>query len=324
MPLVTGCYGIFPSDIVLRTAILAAIADLRSESGKWAQDYIWVALAQDDLTKAQYGDHEIARAKEWFQNTDIKVFMAGQIDNIVTPSVYISMVDQTEVENTVADVSSDPYVQEPFVMDPMPAPEPIAISSKFDGYYTVATGNVLMPVAIGDAVTAFPGMFLVNDQGQSYEILDIIDQYNILIAPDITPNLHNVVIKTAAPSYILRLESARFRETYRLGCLVDSDPVHLIYLHGLMSFILLRYRQQYFEARGFERMTISSSDFRKDSSLSPEAAYMRFITVTGFVTQSWPKLYDIKIVGVIPNLTAGTILQNSSQEDVTATIWSDD
>ena len=83
----TLSYGIFPSDITLRTGILAAIADLRSEAGSWALQYVWNYLAVDDLTKAQYGDHEINRAKEWFQNTEIKVFMAGQIDNIVTPSV---------------------------------------------------------------------------------------------------------------------------------------------------------------------------------------------------------------------------------------------
>jgi hypothetical protein len=209
-------------------------------------------------------------------------------------------------------------------MDPMPAQDPIVLTARFDGLYTVGTGNVLLPANIGSSVDIFPGMVLANTMGQTYEILDIVDSNNILIQSGITPDLHNVVVQSGgATAYKLSLESAHFRETYRLGCLVDSEPVHLIYLHSLISYILLRYRRFYFEPRGFERMTISSSDFRKDSSLAPEVAYMRFITVQGTVIQTWPSAFNAKVAGIYTAGKVGTVLQNSNSADVTANMFSD-
>jgi hypothetical protein len=108
-----------------------------------------------------------------------------------------------------------------------------------------------------------------------------------------------MVIKSANPAYITELESAVFRETYAIGCHVDSEPVHLTYLHSIVVFILKRYNQSLLEARGFERMTLNSADFRRDDESLPEFLYSRYCQVSGAVRQSWPKSVTMKGTGIL-------------------------
>jgi hypothetical protein len=115
-----------------------------------------------------------------------------------------------------------------------------------------------------------------------------------------------MVIKPQRAAYRTALESTMYRESYIIGCYVDSEPIHLVYLHSILVFLLLRYKQVLLEARGFERTTLSSSDFRRDEELLPEMYYSRYTTITGTVRQYWPKIIARKIDAVVTDIEPST------------------
>src|SRR6476646_6304158 len=49
----TNCKGVFQGDIIIRTALIEGMRDIRRQP--WLLDYAFASLAQDDLTKSVYG-----------------------------------------------------------------------------------------------------------------------------------------------------------------------------------------------------------------------------------------------------------------------------
>src|ERR1035437_299462 len=105
----TSALGIAPSDLIIKKALDAGIAELRSN--QWLLDYVQAGLNFDDLTSATYGQKDINRLKEWFINTDIKTYINTRLGEPTAPSVTINLVNSTEEENTLSDLGPDP-VQE--------------------------------------------------------------------------------------------------------------------------------------------------------------------------------------------------------------------
>jgi len=77
-PSTTSTLGIHQSDVIIRTAIIAALADLRANP--WKLDYVFSSLPKDTLTAKSYGEKDIAQAKRWFLSTEIPVTMVPRID----------------------------------------------------------------------------------------------------------------------------------------------------------------------------------------------------------------------------------------------------
>jgi hypothetical protein len=62
--------------------------------------------------------------------------------------------------------------------------------------------------------------------------------------------------------------------------------------------MLLRYREELLEARGFERSAIGSDEFIPDAQYleGKENVFSRYIRVSGNVRQSWPKYIAPKML----------------------------
>ena len=65
--------------------------------------------------------------------------------------------------------------------------------------------------------------------------------------------------------------------------------IHIGNARPYVVFMLLRYKQDLLEARGFERSTISSSQAQRDNSSENELFFNRYMSITGYVRHSWPK-----------------------------------
>lgn len=285
LPLPTGLtepLGIFQSDVIIRTAIIAAIADLRANP--WLLDYVFASLPRDNLTLRDYGEQEVARAKEWFLKTDIKVLLGQRPFDGAPPPVCVSihLLESAEAENTLGDTH---YVPREDVEADWPA-----LSVKFDPVsYNAPTGMMKVPQLIADGVVIVPGMTVIDRHGTAHTIKDVLDGTTLSLEPGTVADFHDCYIKSAKPAYVAHLEGASFKETYAIGCHIVGEPVHLTYLHSIVVFALLRYRQALLEARGFGRSVISSSDFRIDEALQPENVFSRYINLSGYVHQYWPK-----------------------------------
>lgn len=271
-------FGMFQGDVVIRTAIVAGINDLRANP--WALDYVFSSLAQDALTNNTYGQKEIDKAKNWFLNNEIPVVPSLRVDNLRLPCISISMQGSTEMDNTLGDKN---YTVEEIYDEFLPV-----LYGPFRAGYDNETGKMVIPLEVVDTVIPNEGMVVEDSKGCQYKVLEA--QGNVVYL-DINQSIDctkGLLLKSRFPKRV-QLESANFREDYVIGCHSRGEPYECLYLHSILAFCLLRYRQKYLEARGFERSSINSTDIRLNDSFDAEIVFSRFVTLSGFVRQYWPK-----------------------------------
>lgn len=290
-PRTTSTLGIHQSDVIVRTAIIAAIQDLRANP--WKLDYVFASLPKDELTAKSYGEKDIAQAKKWFLATEIPVMMLPRIDHGKLPAISIKLLESSESEVTLGDVhyleKEDAELDWPALSDPFTPTT-----------YDQATGNMALPDSVLEHLIVVPGMKVVDYTGQAHEILDILDDGRIQLAAGTVADFSNAVIKGSRPVANVTLESAWYKETYQVGVHVSGEPIFLTWLHSIATFILLHFKEDLLEARGFERSSFNSSDFDREEMSEGEFAYTRYITLTGNVRQYWPKRVQLKIQSFQP------------------------
>lgn len=294
----TEAIGIAQTDILIRTAIIAAFKDIRENS--WLLNYIFRSLAEDTLTVDIYGEKEIAQAKKWFLNTDIPVFMSTRLDEVKLPCISINLMDSTEAE----EIHSDTH----YVTHEDSEPDyPVVIGPFNPKSYDAVTGTMVLPDALTPSVAISVGMTVIDSNGTAHPITEVIDEATFILTPNTTADFTQAVIKNVNASLTVTLESMSFRETIQVGCHVQGESFYLTYLHSILVFCLAgRYKQALLEARGFERSTIASTQFLKNDTLGVENAYSRFVNLTGYVRQYWPKFVGTKITEVTTGDGEGT------------------
>ncbi|CAB4127123.1 hypothetical protein UFOVP75_66 [uncultured Caudovirales phage] len=289
---VTEAIGIFQSDIIIRTAIIAAIADMRENP--WLLDYAFSSLAKDKLTLSKYGEKEIAEAKKWFDRVDIVVMLGVRVADGAPPPVCVTihLQESSEVEQTLGDVHHDPYEDMQSTVRPLTETfTPVK--------YDAITGQMTVPDSISNKLIFSTLMQVVTSAGVMYPIVDVIADNIIALPKGTVANFSNCFVQPAIAPYTTSLESTNFRETFGIGCHCVAEPVHLTYLHSIIVFALLRYRQALLEARGFERSSITSSDFKAEDVVDmPEMYFSRYISLNGYSKAVWPKFVSEKILSL--------------------------
>lgn len=283
-------YGIHQSDIIIRSALVVAIADLRRNP--YLLDSVFASLPLDTLTAAAYGEREVEQAKKWFLKTDIPVVLDYRMDDVEASCISISLVDSSETENTLGDVHYDPI--EVVMSDAWPVLTTTFKAEK----YVASTGVVTIPQSVADSLVIVPGMILVDATGHEYPVLSVQSRTSFSILPNSVIDLTQAVIKSQKPLKVQTLESLCFRETYRIGVHAHGEPFHLTWLHSIVVFALLRYKEELLEGRGFERSVMSSAPFAKNEALGRENYWSRFISLTGYVRQFWSKRQTDAIRGL--------------------------
>jgi hypothetical protein len=290
----SSAVGIFQSDLLIRGALIAALADLRSRRD--LLDTVFATLTFDELTREIYGEKERDRAVEWFLSTEIPVTMDFRLGQNPGTCISIALSSSDESEFTLGDVHYDPT-------ELLDAPW-IPLTEPFDASYDTATGVFVLPPEIAAKVVLQTGMLIHDSAGRPLPIVEVIDGSTGRIQAGAVVELRNSILRYPDPRQVGTVESVRVRETYRVGCHAHGDPIFLTYLHSIVVFCLLRYKQALLEARGFERSTISSGPFAADNAFQAENMWTRFINVTGTVQHSWPKLTveRTRVVGVLPTV----------------------
>lgn len=280
--------GIHQSDLIIRSAIIAALDDLRANS--WLLDYAFASLPKDLLTKDEYGEREIAAARRWFLNTKVNVFMSTMVNEPSFPAISITLMDSIEAETTLGDVHYLPQQDDDRTWP--------ALTEAFTPVsYSQASGEMVLPEAV--TLVLAPGQQILDAEGRAHEILEVLDDRKVTIRAGTIADFTGAVIKGRRPSGVVEFESVRHKETYSIGCHVQGEQIHLTYLHTLLTFCLYRYKAELLEARGFERSVISSSDFRRNEAFETEMTFSRHLTLTGYVTQVWPGKVNQKVTATL-------------------------
>jgi hypothetical protein len=314
-PGLTQPLGIHQSDIIIRSAIVAAMADMRANP--WLLDYVFSSLPRDSLTMADYGEKEVAAAKRWFLTTDIPVVMNTRIGEVQLPAISISLKESTEAETTLGDVHYKPHE------DALEFGQ--ALAGPFNPKaYNAATGIMVLDESTADSIVLAPGMIVIDAIGKVHEILEVLDRNMFAIAPGTVADFECATIRGSRRAIRVELESVNYKETYSIGCHAQGESVFTTYLHSILCFILLRYKETLLEARGFERSSFNSSDQMLNEQFENELTFSRWVTINGYVRQYWPKNVTQRITSVSPEMRIANGGKLPPETDPDDSLWMGD
>lgn len=287
----TKCFGVFPTDIIVRGAIKAAFEEMRDQP--WLLDFALQAYLYDDLTAKEYGERELEACRDWFLGNEIVVSLGYDVNQISQPHVVIWLGNQDEAEATTGDVNDSTSETIPWVVGKQ------AVLSLQSAILDPATGWI-SGIQTG---AIFPDMKVLDkSNGGSYEILDVEDG-RLQIAAGVQLNLRASGVYQASDLWNVALESRVYRETLTLDIVASGNVSKLIVMHAALVFALNRYNQAYLEGRGFDRMSISSGPVAtaQDGQNAAQIMYKRSITLSGFTKQYWPKKVSPQLQGIVGN-----------------------
>lgn len=312
-------HGLVPSDLLIQSAIKYAIADIKANP--YLLDYCFNWMSNDCLTNKFYGDKEKQTAKDWILNHEIFVSMNYRADDVKFPLISIGLNSSVEDTSTLSDANSP--TEENIVTKEVLEINKFTIGPFNPESYNSTTGELVFPENF-DTNQIVSGMTLYSYKSNvGTPILEVVDSKTIIIQPNLNMDLVNVYIAPKDKITTVSLESCIFKEAYSIRCMVQGDPLQLLYLHTLLVFILMRYKEELFEKRGFDRSTISSGPITVDTS-EPQIIYARDVNIVGFVRQYWPKAFSIQAQGFEVNgikVISGIKTPNNKLEEAKEQGW---
>lgn len=287
--------AILQTDILIRTMIEAGINDLRKNP--WVLDDVFGGLAQDPLSKVEYGYKEVKAAKDWFLQCNIAVYLPFRVDNPVTPCVSIMEKPKSERADR-ASLSDDGSIED---YEPRRATsQPQYVIPPFNpAGYDPSEGIVTLPEGTTTDLLA-PGLFLVSKKtGKAYVIKKILGSQDFSISEGVSDDFDEAYIVPPTALWNLHRENAYLSESYDVGCHASGDPVTTMWLRQLIMYIMFRYREAYLEARGWEISSLSAGPIAPNPVFAGDKVYSCVVSLEGTVEANWikfiaPKLYQAK------------------------------
>lgn len=288
--------GVMQGALIIKSFLDQSFARLRGEYA-WMMPYVFQNVQYDLATNQIYGDAWVKRAVDWFNNTEIPVLWNVALESDGPPMITLALLNASQSWETLGDVH-DPATQT-IELPQQSLSVPFTPTS-----WNPQLGIMGLPTAIGTATNVFAGTMSIKTQaGAIYPILQVNDPFTIELADGITDNFTNCTIVQPNPNGVLTLESVRVKETYAIMLHLISDPIHLIWLHSIVMFCLMAFKQDLLEGRGFENSTWSTSDFSKNFG-DVEARYQRAFTLDGYTTMRYPKAQ----LGIVAGVGGGQML----------------
>jgi hypothetical protein len=240
--------------------------------------------------------------------------MNTRVDESKVPCITVAIQSSNETAATLGDVNYD-TVEQVHNLQRIKYYD-LSLSS-----YNAVTGACTVPAST--PVEVFVGEYVKTVSGNLYPVLDVSSDVSFKIATGIVEQLTHIQIVASQISTVT-LESLEFRETGEIGCHVHSEPIYLTYLWSIVMFVLLRYKEELIEGRGYERTTLSSTGIVLNTGLPiSQPVYTRMINISGYVRQYWPKFFRGPVEGVTGG-NLGFIRPINPITDLAVPIFADD
>lgn len=279
--------GVFPGDVVIAETLRRGLEDLRKDI--WLLDDIFGHFKNIESLKDKYGQKEIDAAKEWFTNNAIDVVMRYRVDKEEMPCVTIAL-GQSGEKDEMKHLGEESSEVETLMPSQTNKPIPYIVKS----FTPESVSGLVVKIPAGVSARAVrAGMVLVDtNNGNGFVIESVAGKEITLkeLADDQELTGNRFAIIPQFPFYRVRRKHSFFQESYQIGCHVHGDPAPLLWLHSIISYILLRYRESMLEGQCFAESTISSTDMVLNNDFSTvggDRVYSRYITLTGQVEHSW-------------------------------------
>ncbi len=305
--------GMPQSDLILLELFKQGMANLRANP--YLLDYALdeLLVPENDLLKS-YGQKELDRAKRWFLNTAIDVRLAYTMESIKFPVLAIEMLNQAEMKQYAVlgdvaapvwdtDVSQNEYVVKPRALaGPYPSVN-----------YSLTTGLVTLPAGF-DTELIFQNQALLSNTSQEEYIITSINSSvsnAFYIAAGVRDDFTNSYIAPAYKTLKVKRNIIQLSESFNFKMLVQGDPGPLIWMHQIVSYLILKYRKTLLEAKNIYLSTITSGPFMQENpeSYGGEVVYSRSIMMDSQSEVTWVSNIDQKLEGVIFDLTPSTTME---------------
>ena len=284
--------GLVATDIVVKSTIEAALAHLRQN--EWLWDDIWGELATDPLSRVEYGWKEVDAAKRWFKANNVLTVFPFRQDGPTLPCFTV-LVTSTGEDTEVATLGDEGEEFDDF--DPKQnALQPQRVYAPFTPKkYDMSTGTITFP----DSLTTnfvVPGQFMVSQKsGKAYQIYKIAGN-GFQIKAGTRDDFTDGYIVPPTSLWNEKKERTKIAENVVIGVHAQSDPVQCMWMRMLIMYILLRYKEAYFESRGFDLTTFTCGEIDLNPNFqNSDRVYSCFVTLTGKIETRWIKYVAPKL-----------------------------
>ena len=280
--------GIWQGDIFIKLAIDLGIEDMRKNP--WLINHMLEDLTINPYTKEKYGNKQVDACREWLLNNQIDTYMKPRDDRDRTPCVTITMGTSNEKPDMKTEGDLSPFTKVLYPNE-IGKPIPYVIKPFIPTDYNELTGGLSVPDTVDLSLIA-PKMILVNPVSGIGYIIQYVRSGQIFIGPNQEVNASELGVIPQFQHYEARIERSFFEESYAIECHAHGDMLTLSWLHSIVLYSLLRYRQSLLEANGFAESIIGSGPPGLNMEWSTEGGekiYSRSINLVGQVMNSWVK-----------------------------------
>jgi hypothetical protein len=286
------------TDILIKTAIEAGIADLRKNKYLLTDIFPLMSLENDPLL-ATYQGTDYRNALQWFSQTDIKTVLYLRRDLPTFPCISIALVSSSEdlPDTSLGDVGIGAMGD----FNPEDAQRPpTKVYNNFTPIsYNPATGTVTLPSNLNTYQLAPELHMLVEkNTGRGFVVKKILDQQNFNILPNQVLDLTSVYIAPVSDLWNAHYGRSRFKDTYEIGVHGNSQPTEAIWLAQIVEYILLKYKARLFEQRGIILGTFTESNVSRNDNYQADTVYSRFFNVSFQSETRWIESIAPKIAKV--------------------------
>lgn len=274
---------IFQGDIRLKTAIELGLEDIAKN--EWLLNDILGDTISNPYLRERYSS-QIDSCKQWLSNNRINILLSNREDKIEFPSIVIELGTSNEKPDMkkLGDLS---YQSKKLLPQEINKPIPYVVKPQA-GSYDPSTGifSFNSPLDLNAVSTGMVLVDPVNAIGYVIQSINTANQVNLLKGLNVISTAYGIIPEYQY--YEAKISSSFFQEPYKITCNC-LDQQTLLWLHSIVVYSLLRYRQVLLEADGYAESLISSSKMyaNPDYSDPGQVIWSRDVNITGQVENTW-------------------------------------
>jgi hypothetical protein len=275
--------SLFLGDIRLRTIMTQGLEDI--SKNPWLLDDILGDTKSNPYLQKLYGT-QIESCKQWLANNRINIVLSEREDKLEFPAITIELGSSNEKLDMkhLGDLSTE---KERFLPQNINRPIPYVLKPIL-GSYDPTSGSFTFSSAVDLSLVA-PGMILVEPStGTGYSIQSVQSATVVQLIPGLTIPTATYGIIPQYQHFEARIGHTFMQEQYVIGC-HGLDQQTLLWLHSIVVYSLLRYRQSLLEEGGFAESIIKSGKMYPNQGYSDsgQVIWSRDVSIEGQVENQW-------------------------------------
>ena len=294
--------GFFNGDLVIHTSMKEGIERLKKNL--YIIDSINRDIVTDDLLKREFGDAELKRFRNFVARNEIAVTSDHKPPETVTyPCISIGIGqggEDSQNKLSLGDNNFTTMVNPEDLLGHQVTPR-IILGPVTPQSYDPETGQITLPGTVSLA-KVYPGQFVMDNVNQKQYVIEfVLNDQSLTIAAGSNPNLTGMTILPSTSKVGDTHRHVYCRENYTITA-VAKDPVEAIYVFQVAMLILLRFKVDLFERRGFAVHTFTYDPVMQGDDGSPNSVWFRKINLSGRVEYRWSDQISQPIDGIDTDL----------------------